>query len=88
VKIVPCKYCGETIWLIPDVNTGRSRPINPEERLSRSAADGNIVLVYPEGPRGRAQCRQMDAAELASDPMHYRHLPHQATCGRSKRPAA
>ncbi len=90
MKAVPCRTCGQTIWLIQDVNTGRSRPVDPEDRLSRSPSDGNIVLVYSHDSRGRrvTQCRQLDAAELAANPMHHRHMPHQATCGRAKRHAA
>ena len=82
MKAVPCRNCGVTIWLIPDVNTGRSRPVNPENRLSRNAADGNIVITSSHDHRGRkvTMCRQLAAAELAAGLMHHRHMPHQATC--------
>jgi hypothetical protein len=90
VKVTACRDCGQTIWVIQDVNTGRWRPINPEDRISRSAKDGNIVLVYGYDHRGRrtTQCRQLDHEELAGDAMHHRHTPHQATCRGVKRPAA
>lgn len=90
MKVVPCRNCGQTIWLIQDVSTGRSRPVNPEARLSRSAADGNIVLLSSHDDRGRkvTMCRQLDAIELAANLMHHRHMPHQAKCRPNRQHAA
>lgn len=88
MKAVLCRNCNQKIWLVPDINTGRSRPVDPEDRLSRLAEDGNIVLVYPEGNRGPVLCRQLDRAELEAKALHHRHMPHQATCPSRQRTAA
>lgn len=90
MKVVPCRYCGAPICVVLDVHTGRPRPVNPEAKLSRSAADGNIVFLESYDHRGRkvTMCRQLSALELAAAPMHYRHMPHQPTCPSRQHAAA
>lgn len=90
MKVVPCRFCGAPICLVRDVNTGHARPVNPQVKLSRLAADGNIVFVSSHDDRGRkvTMCRQLSALELAAEPMHYRHMPHQPTCPSRQHAAA
>lgn len=79
IKVVPCRVCGRTIWLVKDSNTLHHRPIDPVAQLD---GPGNIVLIFLGLDR---ECIQLTKKDLADGQHRYTHLPHQATC-RGRRP--